>query len=76
MASAAHRMRVLRDSRRARGLREVRFIVPDARDPAVRQRVADEIARRDPAAEEDAMRWIEAVTDGADWAGPPGDEAR
>jgi antidote-toxin recognition MazE-like antitoxin len=32
-------MKAMRERRRAKGLREVRLVVPDARDPAVRARV-------------------------------------
>lgn len=76
MSSAAQRMRDMRGRRRAGGLREVRLLVLDARDPEVRRRIAEEIARRDPAAEEDAMRWIEAITEGDNWAGASNDETR
>ena len=62
MADPAKRMKLMRDRRRAQGLREVRLVVPDARDPAVRARVAEEIRSLDPEREADAMRWIEAVS--------------
>jgi len=63
MAEAADRMRAMRLRRRDRGLRELRLIVPDARSPAIRRRVAKEVARLDPAGERAAMRWIEAVSE-------------
>jgi hypothetical protein len=44
------------------GWREIRLIVPDARSPSVRRRIAAEVAALDPKKEEDAMRWIEAVS--------------
>jgi len=56
-------MKALRDRRRTAGLREVRLVLPDARLDATRRRIAAQVARLDPAAEEDAMRWIEAVSD-------------
>jgi hypothetical protein len=62
MASAAERMRALRARRKAQGLREIRLIVPDTRTAEFRQRVAEEIARLNPEDEEEAMRWIEAVS--------------
>ena len=63
MALAADRMRAMRERRRARGLRELRLIVPDARSRAVRRRVAKQAGRLDRASELDAMRWIEAVAE-------------
>ncbi len=53
----------MRDRRRARGLRELRIIVPDPRSAAVRERVARHVAALDPDAEEDALHWIEAVSE-------------
>lgn len=43
--------------------REIRLTLPDARLRQVRERVADSVARLDPAAEAGALRWIEAVSD-------------
>lgn len=63
MALAADRMRAMRERRRARGLRELRLVVPDARSRAVRRRVAKQVERLDRANELDAMRWIEAVAE-------------
>lgn len=63
MALAADRMRAMRERRRARGLRELRLVVPDARSRAVRRRVAKQVENLDRASELDAMRWIEAVAD-------------
>ncbi|MDE2137139.1 MAG: DUF3018 family protein [Gammaproteobacteria bacterium] len=56
-------MRTMRERRRARGLRELRLVVPDARSRAVRRRVANQVERLDRASELDAMRWIEAVAE-------------
>ena len=61
MALVADRMRAMRERRRARGLRELRLVVPDARSRAVRRRVAKQVENLDRASELDAMRWIEAV---------------
>lgn len=53
----------LRQRRHDQGYREVRLIVPDARSPIVRRRIAEQVAALDPKDEEDAMRWIEAVSE-------------
>jgi hypothetical protein len=63
MAEAAERMKAMRDRRRQHGLRELRLVVPDARSNAIRQRIADQVAKLNPESEEDAMRWIEAVSE-------------
>ncbi|MGH8278079.1 MAG: antitoxin MazE-like protein [Gammaproteobacteria bacterium] len=63
MTLAAERMRVMRERRRARGLRELRLFVPDARSKQVRRRIARQVAALDRAGERDAMRWIEAVSE-------------
>lgn len=63
MASAADRMKAMRERRRARGLRELRLIVPDARSKAVRRRIAKQVAMLDRAGELDALGWIEAVSE-------------
>lgn len=63
MAQAAERMRAMRERRRARGLRELRMVVPDPRSRAVLRRIAKQVADLDPAAEREAMRWIEAVSE-------------
>lgn len=61
MALPSERMKALRERRRRKGLREIRLIVPDARSPAVRRRVAKEVAALNQANEKDALDWIEAV---------------
>ncbi len=63
MTTAAERMRAMRERKRARGLREVRIIVPDSRAPSVRRRVADQVAGLNQRSEEDALRWIEAASE-------------
>jgi len=63
MAEAAARMKAMRERRRARGLRELRLIVPDAREKSVRRRVAKEVAGLNQKHELDAMRWNEAVSE-------------
>jgi hypothetical protein len=54
---------MMRDRRRARGLRELRLVVPDARSRAVRNRVAIEVARLKPDREREALAWIEKVSE-------------
>ena len=61
--SPAERMRAMRLRRRGLAEREIRLTVPDARSDAVRARIADAVARLDPAGEADALAWIEAVSD-------------
>ncbi len=63
MAQAAERMKAMRERRRTQGLRELRLVVPDPHARAVLRRVAKEVAGLDGAAERDAMRWIEAVSE-------------
>src|SRR3981189_2329394 len=58
MALAADRMKAMRERRRARGLRELRLIVPDARSKAVRRRIAKEVAGLDRSRELEALGWI------------------
>jgi len=63
MAEPAERMRAMRQRRRARGLRELRLVVPDARSKAVRRRIAAQVAHLDREDEEEALKWIEAVSE-------------
>jgi hypothetical protein len=63
MALAADRMKAMRERRRARGLRELRLIVPDARSKVVRRRIAKAVAGLDQSREFDALGWIEAVSE-------------
>jgi hypothetical protein len=56
-------MRMMRERRRRRGLRELRLVVPDARIKAVRKRIAVQVANLDPDRERDALGWIEAVSE-------------
>jgi hypothetical protein len=63
MAEPAERMKIMRERRRSRGLRELRLVVPDARSEAVRREIAAQSARLDPEDEEEAMAWIEAVSE-------------
>lgn len=63
MAGPAERMKMMRQRRRAQGLRELRLIVPDPRSRAVRRRVAKQVANLDAGHERDALTWIEAVSE-------------
>ena len=63
MPAPAERMRMMRDRRRTGDLRELRLVLPDARSAAVRRRVAAEVHGLSHAAEDDALGWIEAVSD-------------
>ena len=63
MAAPAERMRAMRQRRRHKGLRELRLVVPDARLASVRKRVAAQVARLNQRDEEEALRWIETVSE-------------
>jgi hypothetical protein len=56
-------MKAMRERRRARGLRELRIVVPDPRSEVVQRRIAEQAARLDLDDEEEALRWIEAVSE-------------
>jgi len=56
-------MKTMRERRRAKGLRELRLVVPDARSAEVRKRIAEQVARLNPDDERAAMEWIEAVSE-------------
>jgi hypothetical protein len=63
MAAAAERMKLMRQRRRARGLRELRLVVADPRSRAVRRRVAKQVASLDMDRERDALKWVESVAE-------------
>ena len=63
MAAPAERMKMMRKRRRARGLRELRLVVPDSRSPSVRRRIATQVAHLSKANEHDALNWIESVAE-------------
>ena len=63
MVPAAERMKAMRERRRARGLKELRLIVPDARSKTVRRRVARQVAALDRSRVLEALKWIEAVAE-------------
>jgi hypothetical protein len=63
MPAPAERMRMMRERRLRRGLRELRLVVPDSRLQSVRRRMAGEVARLVRSYEDDALSWIEAVSE-------------
>ena len=70
MAPPAERMKIMRERRRQKGLRELRLVVPDSRSVIVRQNIAAQVARLRPESERDALEWIEVVSEfDADAAG-------
>ena len=63
MTATAERMRMMRERRRGQGLRELRLVVPDPRLASVRKRVAAQAGRLDRRHEDEALSWIEAVSE-------------
>ena len=63
MPAPAERMRMMRDRRRRQGLRELRLEVPDPRLRSVRKRVAAQVACLNRRNEDDALEWIERVSE-------------
>ena len=63
MTAPAERMKMMRQRRRARGLRELRLVVADPRSRVVRRRVAKQVAGLDLDRERDALEWIESVSE-------------
>jgi hypothetical protein len=61
--TAAERMRMMRERRRRRGLRELRLVVPDPRLASVRKRIAAQTGRLEQHHESEALSWIEAVSE-------------
>jgi hypothetical protein len=59
MAVAAERMTAMR----ARGLRELRLVVPDPAAPSIRRRIAIQVARLNQNDEDDALNRIEAISE-------------
>jgi len=53
----------MREQRHLCSLRELQLVVPDARSAAVRRRIAEQVARLDRGDEEEALTWIEAVSE-------------
>lgn len=63
VTATAERMRMMRERRRGRGLRELRLVVPDPRLASVRKRVAAQVGRLDRRHDDEALSWIEAVSE-------------
>jgi hypothetical protein len=59
----AERMSAMRVRRRRRGLHELRLVVPNPRLRSVRKRVAAQIAGLDRGLEDEALTWIETVSE-------------
>lgn len=70
MTAPAERMKAMRARRQAGSLREVRLLLPDARTPAVRARVARAVAHLDRDDEADALAWIESVAEFDEFSSP------
>lgn len=62
-SSPAERMKAMRQRRQQVGLREIRLLVPDTRSPAFRRKLARWAAKLDPRCEQEAMDWIESVSE-------------
>ncbi len=76
MPAPAERMKMMRDRRRKRGLRELRLVVPDTRLRSVRRRVAAQVSHLVPSDEDEALNWIEAVSEFDAPDHPTGHETR
>jgi hypothetical protein len=63
MAAPAERMRTMRERRRAKALRELRVVVPDARSEIVRRRIFKQVAQLNALDERQALDWIEDVSE-------------
>jgi hypothetical protein len=49
-----------------RYLKDIRLLMPSARSEIARAQIAEAVARLDPAAESEALDWIEAVSEAID----------
>jgi hypothetical protein len=63
MAAPAERMKLMRERRRRRGLRELRLVVPNPRLQSVRKRVATQALRLDRQVEAEALGWMEKISE-------------
>jgi hypothetical protein len=61
--TAAQRMKAMRERLRARGIRELRLKLPDARVQSVRRRIARQVGNLHRATEDAALNWIEGVSE-------------
>ena len=62
-ACTSAQMRMMRERRQKRGLRELRLVVPDPRLQSVRKRVAIQVGGLNQCTESEALSWIEAVSE-------------
>jgi Protein of unknown function (DUF3018) len=72
----AERMRMMRERRRKQGLRELRLVLPDTRLQSVRRRIAAQVARLARSSEDEALLWIEGVSEFDAPGRKAGDETR
>ncbi|MGB0344748.1 MAG: antitoxin MazE family protein [Coraliomargarita sp.] len=63
VGDASQRMRLYRERLRARGLKPVQIWVHDTQAPAFRDDLRKQIKRLNPAAEQDALDFIENVAE-------------
>lgn len=56
-------MRMMRERRRRRGLRELRLVVPNPRLQSVRKRVAAQVEKLDRQSEAEVLSWIEQISE-------------
>ena len=63
MPSPAERKRATPRRRRKRAAGGLHLAIPDSRSPSVRKRIAAQVARLDRVQEDEALRWIEAVSE-------------
>jgi hypothetical protein len=56
-------MKRMRQRRLQHDMRELRLYVPDSRLSAVRARIAEQVARLDPASEREALEFNEAIAE-------------
>ena len=56
-------MKMMRERRRQRGLRELRLAVPDPRLKSIRKRVATQVAGLHQEDEDRALGWVELVSE-------------
>ena len=63
VGDASQRMRLYRERLRARGLKPVQIWVHDTQAPAFRDELRKQIERLNPAAEQDALDFIESVAE-------------
>jgi len=63
MPAPAERMKTMRERRRGQGLRELRLTVPNPRLESIRRRIASQVGRLNRSHEDEALGWMEAVSE-------------